>query len=38
MPDFLITPKVCLAVLAGIVLPLVALLASAAILSEEKRR
>jgi hypothetical protein len=31
-------PKVCLAVLAGIVLPLVALLASAAILSEEKRR
>lgn len=38
MGDILKYPKVCLAVLAGIVLPLVALLASATILSEEKRR
>jgi hypothetical protein len=38
MPVILKSPKVVLALLAGIVLPLVALLASAAILSEEKVR
>jgi hypothetical protein len=38
MSNVLVNPKVVLALLAGIVLPLVALLASAAILSEEKRR